>query len=483
MAQLSYSICMSLLHSLWQAGVIILLYRLLEISLREQFTPLQKKNFLFISLGFQIVLCCCTFFIYYFDASNNLVNNNLTKAVHTLLSDSTVHAVTPWLFSFYMLVIAYKITRTIYSWYTFRQLFHAGIQKPPVDLKLFTAVKAAHFGITRKVQLWLSNTISTPLTFGFFKPVIILPVALVNQLSIQQAEALVLHELTHIKANDYFLNWFLLVAENLFFFNPFILSLCAKIRLEREKYCDINVMAFDYPPLAYAQTLLQAQHIKKYAAQYQVAAVGKKQELLHRIHFFTNKKNHIRNSNHRLLLPLLSSLLVILFAATLFLQYSLIRTAAPVVTITTVPAQIKPGSESAGTAFVNEVIDKLTEDKLKNIAAIVTKQQPVIEKQIKKLAPLIKAIEDNAAAMAEDMADNIIYPVSIQENDAGRQIIISEEQSGSKNATVKLYTLSFVNGKWVLQPQWKLAAKELLFPDSLRNNTDSSAAQDQPIAY
>ncbi|MBK6635063.1 MAG: M48 family metalloprotease [Chitinophagaceae bacterium] len=60
--------------------------------------------------------------------------------------------------------------------------------------------------------------------FWFFKPVILLPVALVNNISTQQAETLILHELAHIRTNDYLLNWFLLTAETLFFLILFVLG-------------------------------------------------------------------------------------------------------------------------------------------------------------------------------------------------------------------------------------------------------------------
>lgn len=477
MAQLSYSFCMSMLHSLWQAGILVLVYWLMEKSLQQKFTPLQKKNLLFISLGVQSILSCVTFCIYYFNIENSFADSIITKTVTDLLSADIIYAVAPWLFGAYLSIITYKMIQTVYDWYNFKKKFNAGIQKPTIDLKLFTALKADHFGIKRKVQLWFSSTINTPLTFGFFKPVIILPVALVNQLSIKQAETLILHELTHIKANDYLLNWFLLVAENIFFFNPFILSFCKKIRLEREKYCDINVMAFEYPALTYAETLLQSQHVKQYFAQYQLAAVGKHQELLQRIKFFTNSGNHITQNKNRFTFPFLTSLVALIFVTTLFFQYVISKKAVPVVTASVQQPFTVNTEEIATPTFVNNVVESLTDEKLKEIVAAVEKQRPAIEKQVEKLQPLIKQIESQAATFAENMSDDIatqVIPVAIKENDATRQIVVKEEQSGSKNASLKVYTLKFADGKWVIQPEWKLVAKEITLADTLRNLIDTS---------
>ena len=478
MAQLSYSFCMSMLHSLWQAALLLLLYSLIEKSLQHRFTPLQKRNLLFVSLGVQTILVCSTFCIYYFDVENDLTNSIITQTAGSLLPADSIRFITPWLFTGYIFIISYKMTKTVYDWYRFKSGFTAGIQKPGIDLKLFTALKAEQFGIKRKVQLWYSNTINTPLTFGFFKPVIVLPFALVNRLSITQAEALILHELTHIKANDYLLNWFLLLGENVFFFNPFIISLCKKIRLEREKYCDINVMAFNYAALPYAETLLQAQQVKQYQATYQLAAVGKKQELLQRIQFFTNTKNQLSIQQNRFTFPLLSGIFILALIGALFFQLSIINSKKTVTAV--IPVQ-ENTAQQASANFVTAILEKLTDEKLKDLQAAVEKQEPEINKQITTLAPLIKAVETKAAAIADEMNTNYVIPAATEENDATRQIVVREEQSGSKNAMVKVYTLSFSKGKWVLRPEWKLAAKESA--DSLRNIDTSIPLHNVQTAY
>jgi hypothetical protein len=61
--------------------------------------------------------------------------------------------------------------------------------------------------------------------------------------------------------------------------------------------------------------------------------------------------------------------------------------------------------------------------------------------------------------------------------------VVREELSGSKNAMVKVYTISFTNGKWVLRPEWKLAAKETTAADSLRNIDTSIPLHNLQTAY
>jgi beta-lactamase regulating signal transducer with metallopeptidase domain len=489
MPQLSYSFCMSMLHSLWQAGLLLLVYFFAEIIIQQKASSLQKRNWLFVLLLSQIVLFILTFFIYYFNTAYYCGVNIISHTVTNILSANIIYTTTPLLFSFYLLVISYKMIRALYEWIHFKKQFHSGLQKPLIDLKLFTAAKANHFGIKRKVQLWFSNTITVPVTFGFLKPVIILPVALINQLTMQQAETLILHELTHIKANDYLLNWFLIIAENIFFFNPFILTICKKIRLEREKYCDSNVIAFAYAPLLYAETLLKAQYMQQQVTQYQLAAVTGKKQLLQRIQFFTDKKNTISPKRRPLIMPIFAGLFITIFFSALFFQYTI--TATPAVKSTKVAATpfTQEASELNTPLVVNKILQNFTEENLKGLVEVVEKQRLVIEKQLKKIAPAIKVIQDKVHAMqAKNEADlkqaeeidneNIITPISIKENDATRQIVVKEEQSGSKNATVKVYTLAFINDEWVLIPEWMLFAKEVS-SDSLLTKKDSSLIEKQ----
>jgi len=460
MSHLSYSFCMSMLHSLWQAGLLLLAFLLFEKVFQTKTSPLQKRNWLFVLLVAQLCFFITTFLIYCLDIENAVAESLLGNAVTDVLPASAITLITPWLFAVYLFAITYKMIKALYEWLHFKRSYYTGLQKPSIDLKLFTASKANHFGIKRKVQLWFSNTIKAPVTFGFLKPVIVLPIALVNQLSMQQAETLILHELTHIKANDYLLNWTLIFIENIFFFNPFILALCKKIRLEREKYCDSNVIAFNYSPLLYAETLLQAQQVQQYVPQYQLAAVTGKKQLLQRIQYFTNQKNFTYQKSSRLIFPLVSFIFLLAFAATFFFQYQI--TTKVTVTVVNIPRPFVTTPDKIETAsFINTMIENLTDENLKKIETAVEKQRPVIEKQVEKFAPLIKSVQDKAEEFAQQFDNTLVIPAALKENTPTRQVVVKEEQSGSKNATVKVYTLAYIDNQWVIIPEWMLAAKEV----------------------
>src|SRR5690606_39984711 len=79
--------------------------------------------------------------------------------------------------------------------------------------------------IDRDVQLFLSEKVSVPLTLGHVKPIILFPVAFANNLDIKQVESILIHELAHIKRNDYLLNLLKVNVETDHFIHHFSLLL------------------------------------------------------------------------------------------------------------------------------------------------------------------------------------------------------------------------------------------------------------------
>ncbi|MGF2413201.1 MAG: hypothetical protein ACQUYJ_12795, partial [Ferruginibacter sp.] len=102
MALLSYSFCMSMLHSLWQAGLLLMLYILADKVFQTKISPLQKRNFLFVLLTAQLSLFIVTFFIYFLNIENTVSENFIGQAVSGILSSGTITIITPYLFTIYL---------------------------------------------------------------------------------------------------------------------------------------------------------------------------------------------------------------------------------------------------------------------------------------------------------------------------------------------------------------------------------------------
>ncbi len=97
-------------------------------------------------------------------------------------------------------------------------------------------------GIQRSLKVVVQESVLTPFTKGFLKPTIVLPLSFINGLGTQQMEAILLHELWHIKRLDYLFLLIQICLEKIMYFNPFFLLIGKAIHEDRELSCDINTI-------------------------------------------------------------------------------------------------------------------------------------------------------------------------------------------------------------------------------------------------
>lgn len=97
---------------------------------------------------------------------------------------------------------------------------------------------AARMGIARGVALRLVPGAGTPLTAGWLRPVVLLPVAVASRLPVELVEALLAHELAHVRRHDYLVNLLQGVVEALLFYHPVVWWLSRRVRAERELVAD-----------------------------------------------------------------------------------------------------------------------------------------------------------------------------------------------------------------------------------------------------
>jgi D-alanyl-D-alanine endopeptidase (penicillin-binding protein 7) len=93
-------------------------------------------------------------------------------------------------------------------------------------------------GLTRPVRLRVLDGIASPLTAGIWRPMVLVPAALVTGMPPDLLEALLAHELAHIRRHDYLLNLLQNAIEALLFFHPAVWWISRGVRLEREHIAD-----------------------------------------------------------------------------------------------------------------------------------------------------------------------------------------------------------------------------------------------------
>ena len=88
-----------------------------------------------------------------------------------------------------------------------------------------------------------SPLVDAPAVLGWMRPIVLLPVAVLASIPPGQIEALIAHELAHIRRRDYAVNLLQTIAEALLFFHPGVWWVSARIRQEREHCCDDAAVA------------------------------------------------------------------------------------------------------------------------------------------------------------------------------------------------------------------------------------------------
>lgn len=110
--------------------------------------------------------------------------------------------------------------------------------KAPAECQNRLEDLARRMGLTRRVRLLLTKRGDTPMALGLWKPAVLVPAALLTALPPAYLEALLAHELAHVRRLDHLGNLLQGLAETLLFFHPALWWLSSRIRLEREELAD-----------------------------------------------------------------------------------------------------------------------------------------------------------------------------------------------------------------------------------------------------
>jgi beta-lactamase regulating signal transducer with metallopeptidase domain len=117
-------------------------------------------------------------------------------------------------------------------------------------------------GVTQRVELLVSTVTSGPGMAGIFRPVIFLPAAALANLPPEYLEAVLAHEIAHIRRHDYLVNLFQIAAETLLFYHPAVWWLSARIREEREYCCDDAAVRSCQNVAGYARALTALEKLR-----------------------------------------------------------------------------------------------------------------------------------------------------------------------------------------------------------------------------
>jgi beta-lactamase regulating signal transducer with metallopeptidase domain len=149
-------------------------------------------------------------------------------------------------------------------------------QPIPADWQQRAEKLIRQLGISQSVSLASSDRSSTPLTLGWLKPIVLIPTSLLVMMPADQLEAILIHELAHIKRRDYLWNLIQSVVEVVLFYHPAYWYIASVLERERELACDALTVTVTRQPRIYAQALLQVAAHSAQVPLPSVAASGKR---------------------------------------------------------------------------------------------------------------------------------------------------------------------------------------------------------------
>ena len=294
-----HALGVTLIDSLWQFAFLWLAYVTCQFVFK--LSSSQKYSLaLFTSLaGF--VWFISTFIYHLTNDATELYLIVPPSGNYTHLSNTSNYLLPALSFIYIGLLILHGI-KWGYSYKQVVRIRKKGLSKIPVEWRLFVNELSQDLSIKKNVRIYLSSLVNTPMTVGYLKPLILIPIASLNSLTKEQMEAVILHELAHIKRLDYLFNIMLSIAEAVLFFNPFMHLLSNDVKKEREHCCDDLVLQFQYNPTTYAQALLNiAITTSHHSPTFALHAASEKNILLGRIkRIIENKETNRRNYKHQI---------------------------------------------------------------------------------------------------------------------------------------------------------------------------------------
>jgi len=310
-----YALGWTIIHSVWQVGVLAVLVAIVMMHVDVQKSTKRYATFMG-AIVLAPLLSIVTFFRLYsgiekhavsstsVQPSNPYFEETLSNVSASLVQPGTWDLVmdflTPGPHNLQYVVIVWFVGVLIISirfmggMWAVRRLRGSSSDIPdPWKERLVTL--SASLGIRRIVQLAESAKVTVPMTAGWIKPIILLPLGMLSNMPAAHAEMILLHELSHIRRHDYLMNVIQSLVEIMFFFHPAIWWLSDAARTEREHCCDDRVISLKGDRLAYAKAL----HAAAAAIMPKAGSIlpkaglalnGENGELLERIHRILNKE-------------------------------------------------------------------------------------------------------------------------------------------------------------------------------------------------
>jgi GWxTD domain-containing protein len=269
----------ALIHSLWQGAIISAALGTALISVRS---PRVRYATACAAMLLMLIGVFVTFARVLPEVEQNSIQRVEPRFLDASLRDGNTANIrdlsiadfVPWLTPFWIFGVTLIYLRRIASCIYVQRLRHRGVSAAPAVWTRTVSRLASELRISRPVLLVESCLVDVPVVLGHFRPLILMPIGLLSGLPAEQIEAILLHELAHIRRCDYALNILQRFTEGLFFYHPGVWWISRVMRIERENCCDDVAVAVAGNVHDYAVALAALEQHRKSAVEPALAATG-----------------------------------------------------------------------------------------------------------------------------------------------------------------------------------------------------------------
>jgi beta-lactamase regulating signal transducer with metallopeptidase domain len=175
----------------------------------------------------------------------------------------TLDPALPWLLGGWALGVLLLSARFLGSWVRVQRLRRRSAEPVPAEWHLVVSRLCRELKLSRTVRLLKSAAVEVPTALGWLRPLILLPACALTGLAPLQLEAILAHELAHIRRGDFLVNLLQSLVEVLLFYHPAVWWLSSRIRAERELCCDDVAAELCGDPLLLARALAELEALRE----------------------------------------------------------------------------------------------------------------------------------------------------------------------------------------------------------------------------
>ena len=242
-APLSEALGWALYHSLWQCGIAALFLFLALVGIRSTRGRYALACFALVGALTAFVVTFALRLPEHGNVRGPVASTGAGLAdsdqdSNFVASTFKVMDLLPWLAPFWIVGVVLFQLRSLLGWMAVQRMRKVGVCPAPDAWRNRLTDLGARLNLSRPVLLLETCLAGSPAVIGFIRPVILVPAGLLASMPPNQIEAILLHELAHIRRGDYLVNLLQTIAEGLLYYHPAIWWISSVIRTEREHCCD-----------------------------------------------------------------------------------------------------------------------------------------------------------------------------------------------------------------------------------------------------